>query len=533
MSSPPIDTMPPSDSDRSGDSTQDSATKKRIAIGTQRAGVPVPRLPPRHMLVGQSQPSSDDSSLSLENAPLIAHQQEIAPETKPSTPKAHAIDTTAHTLGPASGGVVSPLKVRPTQPAAPSPKNRVEIPNLRLPLEADLEADFESAFEGISLDSLLLQDPRAGIEKPLQAGSRVMGVVLSVGSETIFIDLGNQRQGALDVMGLENIPSVGDPIEVSIGGKNEDDDLYEVALAGRAVSIDDWSQLEAGLIVEARVTGINKGGLECEVAGLRGFMPTSLISTWRVENLNEFIGQKFECLVTELVPSARKLVLSRRAVLEKNSEDARRTMLETLEVGAILEGIVRTVRDFGAFVDIQDGVEGLVHVSQLSWEKIGHPSDVVAPGQRVKVVIRRIDHQTGKIALSMRDLVESPWTTAASRFGTGQLVRGTVSRIAEFGAFVRLEPGIEGLIHVSELSHRNIRSVSDIVIEGQEIECRVLSIDPDAQRMSLSLKALAGREIEDDSSVEQPAKAAIKRGNQPLKGGLGGTPMGERFGLKW
>ncbi|MFM8635305.1 MAG: 30S ribosomal protein S1, partial [Planctomycetia bacterium] len=245
-------------------------------------------------------------------------------------------------------------------------------------------------------------------------------------------------------------------------------------------------------------------------------------------------------LVTELVPAARRLVLSRRAVIERQAADARTKMLETLDVGDQLDGIVRSVRDFGAFVDIGNGVEGLVHVSQLSWERVANPSDVLQPGQKVRVVVKRIDRQTGKIALSARDLIESPWSKAADKYHVGATVKGTVSRIADFGAFVRLEPGVEGLVHVSELATRHIRSVADVVKEGETVECRVLSVDPDQQRMSLSIKALAAKpaapaeaESADEPVAEEPPSPVKKKRQSPLKGGLGGTSAGDRFGLTW
>jgi predicted RNA-binding protein with RPS1 domain len=222
-------------------------------------------------------------------------------------------------------------------------------------------------------------------------------------------------------------------------------------------------------------------------------MPASLVSPWRVENLEELVGQTLETLVTEIVPAARRLVLSRRAVIERQAADARATMLETLEVGDALDGIVRSVRDFGAFVDIGNGVEGLVHVSQLSWDRVENPADVLQPGQKVRVIVKKIDRQTGKIGLSARDLVESPWKQAAEKYHVGATVKGVVSRIAQFGAFVKLEPGVEGLVHVSELAHRHVRSVGDVVKEGEPVECRVLTCDPDEQRLSLSIKALATR----------------------------------------
>jgi ribosomal protein S1 len=431
----------------------------------------------------------------------------------------------------------------------PRPTARVAVPSVRGGLDEELEADYEAALAGLEVDQLLDAAVTAKIEAPIEPGARLTGTVLSIGGDTAFIDLGGRRQGAMKLTGwLEeglDLPEVGQAIEVAVGGRNEEDNLYEVAPSNRAVAVEDWSQLEAGMVVAARVTGANKGGLECDVAGLRGFMPASLVSTWRIENLEELVGQTLDSLVTEIVPAARRLVLSRRAVIERQAADARAKLLETLEPGTALDGIVRSVREFGVFVDIGQGVEGLVHVGDLSWERVANPADVVKQGEAIRVVVKKVDRETGKIGLSAKDLVESPWKRAAVKYHVGATVRGTVSRIAQFGAFVRLEPGIEGLVHVSELATRHVRSVADVVREGEQVECRVLTVDPEAQRLSLSIKALApapaaaGRGGEDrpasDEAADEsaPPAAATKKRTSPLKGGLGGGSDGARFGLKW
>jgi small subunit ribosomal protein S1 len=218
-------------------------------------------------------------------------------------------------------------------------------------------------------------------------------------------------------------------------------------------------------------------------------------------------------------------------------------MLETLEPGAEFDGIVRNVREFGAFVDIGNGVEGLVHVSELSWERVANAADILQAGQRVRVIVKKVDHETGKIGLSARDLIESPWKRAGEKYHTGVTVRGTVTRIAQFGAFVKLEPGVEGLVHISELATRRIRSVADVVKEGEQVECRVLSIDPDGQKLSLSIKALApapaeradrGASVESEAEPEPDVPPLPpKKRSTPLKGGVGGDSDGARFGLKW
>ena len=527
---------------------------RRIPIGTQRPGIVPPKLPPRHQYVVPTTGTP-------EGAPPAAAEAS-APETPalsagvPATEAAPAVPAESGAAGRGQqrpeggpGGERRPRGERrgggPKNafPEVVQPQKRVAIPNLRSALEDDLESDFLAALEGVSVDDLLVGGGPAQAEAPLEPGARIAGTVLNVGPDTAFIDLGGRRQGALKLAGLDGNPAVGEVLQLSVGIFNEEDGLYDVAPANRAVAVEDWSQLAEGMIVTARVTAANKGGLECEVAGLRGFMPASLVSTWRVENLEEMVGQNIEVLVTELVPGARRMLLSRRAVLEKQAADARTTMLETLEVGTLFEGIVRSVRDFGAFVDIGNGVEGLVHVSQLSWDRVANPADVLQPGQKVSVVVKKIDSQTGKIALSARDTVNSPWKTAAEKYHIGATVRGIVSRIAQFGAFVKLEPGIEGLVHVSELAHRHVRSVADVVKEGESVECRVLTVDPDEQRLSLSIKALAsipagpaasgGEMVDEGAADEMPPAASPRQTNVPLKGGLGRKGAGEQFGLKW
>ncbi|MFM8497036.1 MAG: 30S ribosomal protein S1 [Planctomycetia bacterium] len=520
----------------------DQNAARRIAIGTQRPGVTAPKVAPRHQYLMPPQPAVEGQAAAT--APVV--------DAAASVP---ASEATAAPAAPAEKpgerpprGEGKPRRERrgggerkPSFTDVLPPSKRVAVPNLRAALEDDLEEDFQAALEGVAVDDLLVGSVPAKAEATLDPGVRVTGTVVSVGHDTAFVDLGGRRQGALKLVGLDEVPNVGDVLNLSVGGRNDDDGLYDVAPANRAVAVEDWSQLEAGMIVVARVTAANKGGLECEVAGLRGFMPASLVSPWRVENLEEMVGQTVETLVTEIVPAARRLVLSRRAVIERQAADARAKMLETLEVGTALDGIVRSVRDFGAFVDIGNGVEGLVHVSQLSWDRVANPSDVLQPGQKVRVIVKKVDRQTGKIALSARDLVESPWKHAAEKYHVGATVKGAVSRIAQFGAFIKLEPGVEGLVHVSELAHRHVRSVGDVVKEGEAVECRVLACDPDEQRLSLSIKALAAKPASakpDDAAEEMPepeapAPVVTKKRSGPLKGGLGGQSDGARFGLTW
>jgi small subunit ribosomal protein S1 len=230
-------------------------------------------------------------------------------------------------------------------------------------------------------------------------------------------------------------------------------------------------------------------------------------------------------------------VLSRRAVLERERAEKREARLKELEVGATVDGTVRKLMDFGAFVDI-GGLDGLLHISQLSWEKIKHPSEVLQEGQKIQVRVDKVDPQSGKISLSYRSLQDHPWTNAEERFPVGSIVHGTVSRIADFGAFVRLATGVEGLIHLSELAHHRVHRVSNVVQEGQELDVKVLSVEPERQRMSLSLKAAqqppAGEATPDEPEVEEaPRELALPKHRGPLKGGTSRRGDGDQFGLKW
>ena len=260
---------------------------------------------------------------------------------------------------------------------------------------------------------------------------------------------------------------------------------------------------------------------------------------YRVEDFEEFKDQKLQCVVTEANPQRRNLVLSRRAMIEREREAAREKLWEELEVGQIREGVVRRIQDFGAFVDI-GGVDGLIHVSQLSWDRVGHPSEVLEEGQTVQVKVEKIDREADRIGLSYREASANPWIAVESKYGVGSVVRGTVLRIMEFGAFVKLEPGVEGLVHISELAHHRVTRVGLVLAEGQEIDVKVLSVDADAQRISLSMKqanplveAATAGESPDDDAAEEVREPAVPRHTGPLKGGVDRPSGGADVGLKW
>lgn len=416
---------------------------------------------------------------------------------------------------------------------------RVAVPNRRQPLSDDLLAELEAELSGNDVTSMLAKP--AGLEGrrgELEEGQRVRAQVLKVDDEYVYFALGGPDEGATSRLQFETLPEVGAWVEVVVRGFNREDGLYNLVVPGQAVDVNDWEDLEEGTVVEAHVAAANTGGLEATVGNIRGFIPISQIALYRVEDTAEFVGQRLMCVVTESNPRRKNLVLSRRSLLEREREEQRQEQLEKIEPGLIIEGTVSSVRDFGAFVDL-GGVDGLIHVTRLSWDKVKHPSDVLEVGQKVKVKVEKIDKQTGKISLSYRDLLENPWDTAEASFAVGSVTKGTVSRIANFGAFVRLAAGIEGLVHISELAGHRVSNVSSVLKEGEEVSVKILSLERESQKIALSIKQAQSKATNDDKPIEveaeePPREVAVKRQHSgPLKGGVGSGASGNPFGLNW
>ncbi|HYT91546.1 MAG TPA: S1 RNA-binding domain-containing protein, partial [Gemmataceae bacterium] len=284
----------------------------------------------------------------------------------------------------------------------------------------------------------------------------------------------------------------------------------------------DWSTVAVGQIVEARVTATNKGGLSVEINGIRGFMPISQIDLYRVENAETYVNQRLLCEVTEVDPVERNLVVSRRNLLEREREEMREKVWAELAEGQTRTGIVRSVRDFGAFVDL-GGVDGLIHVSEMSWQRVQDPTTIVQPGQSVKVMVLKIDREKRKVGLGLKQLTASPWDNIGDRYAHSHVVKGTVTRLMDFGAFVELEPGVEGLIHISELAPQRVYRVSDIVKPGQEVQVMILSVDPAQRRIGLSLKAAlkAPEPVEEPEEEEEVEVKPPRPRTTPLRGGIG------------
>ncbi|MBK5231029.1 MAG: S1 RNA-binding domain-containing protein, partial [Thermoleophilia bacterium] len=258
-----------------------------------------------------------------------------------------------------------------------------------------------------------------------------------------------------------------------------------------------WKAIEAaaesGQPVIGKVIEVVKGGLILDL-GVRGFLPASLVDIRRVQDLDEFKGQTVRCGVIELNRSRNNVVLSRRAILEEERKEVRQQIIDSLERGSVVEGAISNIVDFGAFVDL-DGIDGLIHISELSWSHVNHPSEVISIGDVVKVKVLDIDHDRQRISLGLKQTQEDPWQKVIDTHQIGDVLEGTVTKIVSFGAFVEIYNGVEGLVHISELSEQHVENPRQVLNEGDTVRVRILEIDTDRRRLSLSAKQVDGQNL--------------------------------------
>lgn len=447
---------------------------------------------------------------------------EAAPEAPPEAPPA-APERRFVTARKAQRGVDRKPAYKPGPVPDISDERAFGAPPRMSDLDAEIASELEAAMSGVSVKELFADDKaRSEAAAPGEQG-RKKGKVLRVHGPDVFIDVpGGRSQGVLPAMQFpEGVPEIGTEVEVSIEGYDRANGLLLLSRKGAAMQAD-WSSIAQGMTVEARVVSTNKGGLEVDVNGIRGFLPISQIELFRVENVESYVNQRLLCMVTEAIPSERNLVVSRRALLEREREEAREKLWKELAEGQVRDGIVRSVRDFGAFVDL-GGADGLLHVSEMSWNRVDDPSTLLQPGQSVKVVVLKVDAEKRKISLGLKQLQKSPWDDIEDRFAHSQVFNGKVTRLMDFGAFVELEPGVEGLIHISELAPHRVYRVSDVVQPGQEVKVMVLRVDKEQRRISLSLKAALSEEpvVEEPEEEEEEIEVKPPRPRTtPLRGGL-------------
>jgi len=344
------------------------------------------------------------------------------------------------------------------------------------------------------------EDLAAAYEESLKAfdeGDIVDGYVVKVDRDEVLLDIGYKSEGVIPSRELSikhdvdpnEVVSLGDHIEALVMQK-EDKDGRLILSKKRAQYERAWGTIEKKKendeIVEGTVIEVVKGGLILDI-GLRGFLPASLVEMRRVRDLHPYVGRTLEAKIIELDKNRNNVVLSRRAWLEETQSATRRAFLHTLRKGEIRKGVVSSIVNFGAFVDL-GGVDGLVHVSELSWKHIDHPSEVVEVGQEVEVEVLDVDLERERVSLSLKATQEDPWRQFARSHQIGELIPGRVTKLVPFGAFVRVDDGIEGLVHISELAERHVDIPEQVVSVGEEITVKVIDIDLDRRRISLSLK---------------------------------------------
>jgi small subunit ribosomal protein S1 len=348
----------------------------------------------------------------------------------------------------------------------------------------------------IEVDGQLVPNYDATI-KPFDEGDVVSGDVVRIDKDEVLVDIGYKSEGVIPANELSIRRSVDPADEVELGERvdalvltKEDQEGRLVLSKKRARFEKAWRKIEAaaesGEPVEGSVIEVVKGGLILDL-GVRGFLPASLVDIRRVHNLDEFRGQTLECKVIELNRSRNNVVLSRRAVLEEERKEVREQILGRLEPGQVVEGKISNIVDFGAFVDLE-GIDGLIHISELSWSHVNHPSEVLSIGETVRVKVLDIDRSRQRISLGLKQTQEDPWQKVLNEYRVGAVLEGKVTKVVAFGAFVEIVPGVEGLVHISELAEHHVENPADVVTPGQEVWVRILEIDEERRRISLSVK---------------------------------------------
>jgi small subunit ribosomal protein S1 len=335
-------------------------------------------------------------------------------------------------------------------------------------------------------------------------GDVVNGKVVRIDKDEVLVDIGYKAEGVIPSNELSIRKSVNPAEEVELGEEvdalvltKEDAEGRLILSKKRARFEKAWRRIEvaadSGEPVEGSVIEVVKGGLILDL-GVRGFLPASLVDIRRVHNLDEFMGQTLECKVIELNRSRNNVVLSRRAVLEEERKEVREQILGRLEPGQVVEGKISNIVDFGAFVDL-DGIDGLIHISELSWSHVNHPSEVVAIGDTVRIKVLDIDRDRQRISLGLKQTQEDPWQRVISTHRPGDVLEGTVTKVVAFGAFVEILPGVEGLVHISELADHHVENPSEVVEPGAKLNVKILEIDEDRRRLSLSIKRVEGQNM--------------------------------------
>ena len=445
------------------------------------------------------------------------------------------------------------------------PVNMVPLPTRRIKTDEE-EAELAALFDGQQMSDLIAGTNQVASQEIYEEHTKVYAKIVSIQKDFAFVDIGARDQGMIPLKQFteEEPAAVGDVVEAVVVRYNKEDGLYDVSLPLAAAEVGDWSSISKGMIVNVKVTGANTGGLECKVGNLPAFLPISQIDIVRVENPEQYVNEMWRCVITDVNPARRNIVVSRRKLIEQENKAKQEELMAELEAGQVREGVVRNMIDQGVFVEL-GGVDGFIPVSQLSWGRVNHPKDVVQLGDRIKVTVTRVDREKNRISLSFKDSAADPWNQVHDKLAVGDQTRGKVTRVADFGAFVEIFPGVEGLVHISEIAYQRVENVADALTVGDYVDVKILAIDEAKRKMSLSIKQTseeprparrAAREAERlakmteeerqaeadrkekeekenaewDAKIEEAKKKLPKSG---LKGGVASQGEGAKFGLKW
>ncbi|MEY2785389.1 MAG: hypothetical protein RL277_1599 [Planctomycetota bacterium] len=367
------------------------------------------------------------------------------------------------------------------------------------PNDDQLSREIEAALEGVNLQDL--DQPRASGGKGGKGSERdlMRGTIVGISGNDVFVELGPRMQGVAALSEFSEAPKVGETYEFKLNGR--EDDLWKL-VRKKAPLVTEGSDIEVGACVKARVTGQNAGGLELMIGSVRAFMPASQVGMKQGETLAAFLTQNLTCEVMEVDKTRKRVLVSRRVILDRERDAQRKESVGRLSTGMRVSGKVVRVEPFGAFVDLGGGLEGMVHVSNISRKRTENATQAVAIGDSVEAEILEIKENGKRIALSMKALEPDPWQGVGSRYSLDMVIRAKITRLSEFGAFVELEPGVEGLLHLSQMGKERVRRAQDLFKVGDEVDVRISQIDAGKQRVSLSRLDSRGALLGSEESVD-------------------------------
>ncbi len=375
------------------------------------------------------------------------------------------------------------------------------------------------------------QEQQQTSAQEIVVGAVVKATAVEVQGDHVVVDFGYGQLGkilrkdwsAVSIPSLQDVVQIGDVVDVQVESLNETPILSRKS----AVNDETWSRLakllDDGTVITVTVLAVVKGGLVADLQGVRAFIPASLLDVKFVSDISSYVMKPLDVVVAEVEPADRRLILSHKRVLELQEQNARQSQMDKFHVGEHVQGTVARLTPFGAFIDL-GGIDGLLHISEMSWSRVDRPEDVVQPGQSVEVKILKMEKESGRISLSMKGDRISPWADVADQFHVGDLVTGTVKRLSSFGAFVEVANGIEGLVHVSQISEKRVAQPSDVLSPGQEVQVKILEVHPEEERIALSMKE-ARRE-----SVKREEKKRVNHFVEKQTTEPAATTLGDLFG---